>query len=36
MESMRRSLNPSAPEYPGVNWAKRLNEMVSGDLIYPI
>nr|SVE76577.1 EOG090X0BA1 [Daphnia longispina] len=36
IESMRRSLNPCAPEYPDVDWAKRLNEMVSGDLIYPL
>nr|SVE75949.1 EOG090X0BA1 [Daphnia hispanica] len=35
VESMIRSLNPSSPQYPHVNWSQRLNEMVSGDLIYP-
>nr|SVE79681.1 EOG090X0BA1 [Daphnia magna] len=36
VESMIRSLNPSSPKYPHVNWSQRLNEMVSGDLIYPL
>nr|SVE73749.1 EOG090X0BA1 [Daphnia atkinsoni] len=36
VESMIRSLNPSAPKYHHVNWSQRLNEMVSGDLIYPL
>nr|SVE73128.1 EOG090X0BA1 [Ceriodaphnia reticulata] len=36
IESMKRSLNPSAPEYPRINWTRRLNEMVSGGLIYPL
>nr|SVE74373.1 EOG090X0BA1 [Daphnia barbata] len=36
VESLMRSLNPSSPAYPGINWSRRLNEMVNGDLIYPL
>nr|SVE94430.1 EOG090X0BA1 [Simocephalus serrulatus] len=34
--SMKRSLNPSAPHYPSINWTRRLNQILSGDLIYPL
>nr|SVE92581.1 EOG090X0BA1 [Megafenestra aurita] len=33
--SIKRSLNPSAPDYPSINWTQRLNQIVSGDLINP-
>lgn len=34
--SLKRTLNPSSPEYPNIDWGRRLNQIVSGDLIYPL
>nr|SVE93810.1 EOG090X0BA1 [Scapholeberis mucronata] len=34
--SLKRTLNPSSPAYPSINWGRRLNQIISGDLIYPL